>query len=332
MALTHDQITSITRKFFLKNFTQLVFDQNLLQKRLAAKGTKPSSGSTIMQPFLHQGSGGGAYPPYGVHSMANIDQNTAAEFNWKYYNVPIVISRADLLMNDGPEGVFKLMKIKMDAAAMTMSDNLATDMFKITTAAGTDSSIEINSLDTMLNDVADGLSTGLVYGGITKGAATNTFWAGKTSDFGGAGLGPIYSRINSFFMEIADGNILPTIVVMHNVAFGAYINNQQPQQQYMKQSEMDAGFLTATFNGRTVSADLHVSYHAVTDALNRLYVLNEKFIDFVTHSKENNRLEPFQKIVDQNVIAGQVYWAGELTSSDPSRSGVAHNFEAADIT
>lgn len=332
MALTYDQVTAITRKFYMPKFPQLVFDQNLVQKRLAAKGTKPSSGESIQQPVMYQATKGGSYAPYDTFDVSAEDQVTAANFNWKYYEVPITLSRDEILKNKGPEGVKKLMDAKMKLAAMKMSDNLATDMFTLRTT-GSDSEEYIQSLE----NVVDGLSAGSMvkltgtngetFGGINK--ETYTWWAGNSYDGGGNGNGPVYQRLNEAFFSVADGNIQPTLLVMHNNSFGSYMSEQAGQQRYMKQSELDAGFLTAMFNGKTVVADLHVSDDGTTtEESNRVYFLNEDFLDFVVHRDENNRLEPFAKPIDQAVGVAHIMFAGELTCSDPSRQLMLKNFDS----
>lgn len=339
MALTYDDITAITRKYYLPKFPQLAFDQNLLQKRLAAKGTKPSSGESIQQPVMYQNTKGGAYDPYDTFDISAEQQVTAANYNWKYYEVPITISRDELLKNKGPEGVKKLLDAKMKMAAMRMGEWLSEDMFDIATGLGTDSTTKLNALDNMLEDASGtlntngggGLASSLTYGGIEKSA--NTWWAGHVKNGGGNAKGPLYTGLTGVFYDICDGNIQPDLIVGHNNSFATYMKTQQSQQRYEKQSDLDAGFLTATFNGKTFVADLHVSdAGTTTEASNRLYMLNTDFIDFVAHSDENNRLEPFAKPVDQAIGVAHIMWAGELTSSDISRSGVICNFDSLEGT
>jgi len=336
MALTFDQITAITNKYYMPKFPQLVFDQNLLQKKLAAKGTKPSSGESIQQPVMYQMGKGGAYDPFDQFDISAEDQITAANFNWKYYEVPITISRDELLKNQGPEGVKKLLDAKMKLAGLKMGDLLATDMFEVISSPGQDSTTKLNSLEMMLetsagllaSDGGSGIS-GVTYGGIDKLAYP--WWSGNVTT-AASGDGVNYSDMCEPFFEICDGNIQPDMIVMHNTSFGSYMKGEQAQQRYMKQSELDAGFLTATFNGKMVVADLHVQDSAAHATTNRIYMLNTDFIDFVTHKDENNRLEPFAKPVDQAVGIAHIMWAGELTCCDPSRSGVIADFDSSIVT
>jgi hypothetical protein len=334
MALTFDQITAITNKYYMPKFPQLVFDQNLVQKRLAAKGTKPSSGESIKQPIMYQMGKGAFFNPFDTFDISAEDQITAADFNWKYAEVPVTISRDEILKNKGPEGVKKLLDAKMKLAAMKMGEILSDSIFAIGASAGTDSSAATHCFDSICEDAAGNLSaTSQTFGGIDKSDASYSWWAGKTIDQGGAAVGINYIDMCTFFYQIADGSIQPDLICMHNNSFATYMKDQQDQQRYLKQSELDAGFLTASFQGRTLVADLHVSdAGTTTEASNRVYMLNTDFIDFVTHADENNRLEPFAKPVDQAVGVAHIMWAGELTSSDCGRNGAMHNFDSLSAT
>lgn len=333
-ALTYDNITAITRKYWLSKFPQLVYDQSILLKKLAAKGTKPESGASIMQSVMYAGLNGGAYDPFDTFDISGKKIITSAEFNWKYYQVGIVLSRDELLKNAGPEGVKKVMDAKMKMAQLTMTDNLATDLFALGSTGPTDSGTKMHCLDTMLDNVAHSLATPTpyVYGGITRETGKE-WWSGTCRDGGGDAIGATYTNLAKLWGDVVDGAIRPNLMIGHNNSLVAYVRSQQSYQRYIKQDTLDAGFLTAEFNGIPYVADLHVSdAGTTTEASNRVYMLNTDFIDLIVHRDENFRLEPFAKPVDQAVIVGHVMWAGELTSSDPSRSGVYENFDSLDIS
>ncbi len=58
-----------------------------------------------------------------------------------------------------------------------------------------------------------------------------------------------------------------------------------------------------------------------------MLLLNTKYLDVVTHVDENMRLEPFVKKQDQDVWVGYIMWAGNFTTSDPSRQMIIHDFD-----
>jgi len=316
MPLTFDQITAITNELYLPKFPQLFADMNLLQKRCHAKGSKPQGGEQIKQHVFYQQNKGGFYSEYDTFDISAEEQITAAFWSWRFLEIPITLSRSDVLRNAGPPAVKSLMDAKMKGAAIRASQLLAQGFF----GTGNDSTVAINSIDNMVDDGTT-LQASATFGGISK--TDNSWWAGNTHT--GAGAATSYALMSIAEAKVVDGNIRPTIWEMHPETFSAYMRENQPDQRYMKQDEMDAGFRTASFNGRTVVADRYVPDGA--DAANRIYGLNEDFIDLVTHSDENMRLEPFAKPVDQAVIVGHIMWAGNLTSSDPSRHVAIHNFE-----
>ena len=314
MALTYDQITAITDELYLPKFPQMFADRNLLQKRLHAKGTKPQGGDQIKQHVFYQNNKGGFYGEFDTFDISAEDQITAAYWSWRYMEVPITLSRADVLRNSGAPAIKSLMDSKMKGAAIRASQLLATSMF----ASGTDSSLGLNSLDHMCDDGSGTLlSTNATYGGIDK--STYTWWDGNTVDQSGGSKPVTYDMLSDAEAVVLDGDIRPTIWMMTPLVFNAYVQDQQSQQRFMKQSDMDAGFVTAMMNGITVSQDRYCPGALAAATTNRIYGLNEEFIDLVTHANENMRLEPFAKPVDQAVIVGHIMWAGNLTSSDPSR-------------
>jgi hypothetical protein len=320
MALTYDQITAITNELYLPMFPQLFADRNILQKRLHAKGTKPQGGEQIKQHVFYQQSKGGFYAEYDTFDISAEDQITAAFWPWKYLEVPITLSRADVLRNAGAPAVKSLMDAKMKGAAIRASQLLATSMFSLT---GVDSSLGLNSLDNMCTTNSEQLSTGTaVYGGIDR-STPYTWWDGNTLDPGDIDID--YAVLSDAEALVLDGDIRPTIWMLGPNSFNSYMKAEQADQRYMKQSDMDTGFVTAQFNGRVIAQDRYVSDPATGTSASRAYGLNEEFLDMVTHANENMRLEPFAKPVDQAVIVGHIMWAGNLVSCDPSRHVVIHD-------
>jgi len=332
MALTYDQISSITKKYYMPTFPQLVYDTSWALKKLSADGTKVSGGEKILQTLMYAGGNGGFYDPYDEFNISGVDQATAAEFNWKYLHEPIVISRDEQLKNSGPEAVKKLLDAKVKMAALKAQEDLSDALFAITTASGSDSSTALNSLDNMLNNAANTLATGVTYGGILK--STYTWWAGNVVSLGGNAHGPCFNNMTKIEAACADGNIRPKLCIMSNNAYFSYLKSLQAEQRFIAPSEAaKAGFQSIMYNGMEVVMDAHVSdADTTTEASNRIYMLNTDFVDLVTHKDENMRFEPFAKPVNQAVSVAYTMWAGELTCSDPSRSAVGYNFDSIVVT
>jgi len=310
----------------MPKFPQLCFDANPLLMKLWKGGSKVQSGRTITQPVMYQYTKGGSYSPYDTHDVSAEDQITAAEWYWKYYEWPITVSRDEILKNDGPDGVKSLLDAKVKLARMAATDKLATDLLAIT-SCGNDTSEGLNSLENMISDGTYPTDVATNFGSISKDSYS--WWRGKVYSPGGATYGPVYANLNKAWFTVADGNVLPDFMVGHNNSVNSFMNSQQAYQRYIKVDTLASGFLAVEFNGVPFFADLHVSdAGTTTEASNRIYFINSEFTDLVSHAKENMRFKPFATPVDQNVDVGHIYWAGELISSDPSRSLTFYNFDS----
>jgi len=324
MALV-DQINAVTNAVYLSKLPQLFAGRNILESRQHKRGSKPQGGERIKQHIMYQNTKGDFYREYDKFDTSAEEQLTAAFWDWSFLNIPITLSRADQLRNAGAPAVKSLMDAKMKGAVIRGSQLKAQAFF----GTGIDSSKAPNSIDNMLDDAAGTLSGTSIYGTIDRavGQPGNAFWQGVQLD--GSGTAVLdYDLLSSAQALVHDGDISPTIWMMHNQAFHIYMKSQQSFQRYLKQSEMDSGFLTAEFNGRPIIADTFVPFDDAVPATNRIYGINEEFLDMVTHSAENMRFEPFAKPVDQAAIVAHIMWAGGNTSSDPSRHVVIHNWDA----
>ena len=325
MALTFDQISAITDAYYMPKFPELVFDKNIIMSRLWRKGSKISSGEFFKQPVMYQATKGGAYSPYEVFDVSAEDQVTAARFDLKYYEVPITVSRDEILKNDGPEGVKKLMDAKMKLAGMRMSDLIATDLWSITS---TDSSKEISSIPHMVDDASHTLTASATYGGIDR--STYSWWQGTLTDHGGGAITALSSELSpamsTAWFDIADGDEHPTLIVADPAFLDAYWKDARPDKRFLDEKMLSMGWTAMQFNGIPFVGDRHCPSYSATPALNAIYFLDEDYMDFASHSKENMRLEPFAKPIDQNVSVAHIYYAGNMTCSYPARSGALHNF------
>jgi len=311
-----DQITAITNDVFLPTLPDLVFDQNVFWKMASKGGTKVQGGAAIRQPVLYQFSKDGAYFDYEKASTAAEDQVTSAEFPWKLYRQRIVISDPELHRNDGPEAIHRLLKAKMMGAANAIRDALGTDLF--VTSYG-DSVRNINSLPNVLGDStfpASPLPT--IAGGIDK--ATYTFWRGTNYDYAGNTLGE-YDEMATAWWQIVDGDIKPNLILSHTTPVRVHqieaAGSGHTADRYVNTNDLKSGFTTYSFQGVPWVTDLHCS-------TTELYMLNMNFLDLVSHANRNFTMRKFQQPDDQDVNIGFIYWMGNLTVSDPSRSGIMY--------
>lgn len=311
-----DQITAITNDVFLPGLPDLVFDQNVFFQMAHKAGSRPQGGAAIRQPVLYQFSKDGAYFDYDPASTAAEDQVTSAEFPWKLYRQRVVISEPELHRNDGPEAIHRLLKAKMKGAASAIRDSLGTDLF-VTTYG--DSVKQINSLPNVLGD-GTFPSTPTISGGIDKN--TQTFWQGTNFDYTTATLGLNDDMLDAWY-AVVDGTHTPNLILSHPTALKEHhkeIGVTNKVEQYVNTEKMNSGFVTYTFQGKPWVTDLHCP----TGADGLLFMLDMEFIDFVSHKNRNFTMRKFQQPDDQDVNIAFIYWMGNLTASDPSRSVIMY--------
>jgi hypothetical protein len=313
---TFDQVSAITNDFYMPKFPENVFKTRFVLMKLWKKGTKVSSGNKIRQPLVYQKGNGGAFNPRAQFNIAAKDQITAAQFNWKHYYVPISIFDDELLVNDGPAGVRKLLDAKMKVAKNQIADDISTDMFKTSTSYYGDSDIQINSVVGACGN-ASYPDSNITYGGIQK-TSGNSFWHGNVTNQGGA---LTLAAMETMFLNCSKYGDTPDLITCASNQVENIYSLQASNQRYLDQKVMDLGFVAYTFKGVPVVPDEHVTS-------TEIYFLNTDYLDLVSHRKQNMRFEKFQKPIDQAAAVAKIFWMGNLTCSDCRRQGVIYGVTA----
>jgi hypothetical protein len=314
-----DQLTAITNKHFMPTLPDLVFDANPLLK-LIPKRTAPG-GDKIAQPLLYQFTKDGAYFDYAKGSTDAEDQITDAFYPWKNYRQRIVISIPEIRRNSGPEALFNLLKTKMQGASTAIKDAIVVDAYLNTSI---DTSAGVNSIPNILGDGT--FPTDTTSGGIDKSLASGAFFRGKTKDHGANLLG-LHSEMLDLWYSIIDGDDIPNMIISHPTPVQNHqeeaTSGGQALSRFVNTNEMKSGFTTITFQGQPWYMDRHLAA-APGDGIAGMFMLNTKYWSLVEMKNERFRFSGFMTPTNQNVQIGWIYWMGNFTSSDPSRSGMMH--------
>ena len=322
MALTYNQLDAITDAFYMRDIQQTWADQNLVTKRLHKGGTKSQGGERIKQPVFYNFSKGDWFGEYDQFDISSEERITAAYWDWKQMEVPLVMSRLEQLKNNNPRAIHSLMEQITKGAKIRAGQLMSQAVF----SANGDSATAIGGLQNMLSPA------GRTLGGIASTSTTYSWWqpvskpgaATAIWSLGGTGY-CTYENLNIITGAAHDGNISVDLVCLGPRAYHYYLQDAHAVQRLIHKSAAEQGFMTAEVNGIEIVADRHIT-ESNTEASNYGYCLNTDFIDLVSHTDENFRREPWSKPIDQNVIVSHLYWAGNLTTSDPSRSVMFTNF------
>jgi len=306
MALTYDQISAVTHNKFIPKLVDNIFDSDPLLKRAKDKGwyTSVDGGLDINQPLLYAANtAGGSYNPTDTLDTSDNDQMTAATYPWKYYYANITITRADELKNSGDSQILNFVKQKTMAAELTMKDNLQTGLYSDGSTASD------------IAGLAQVVSASNTVGGIAQG--TYSWWQSQVDTSSTLTLAILQSMYNTLTI---DGSS-PSVIMATRANYNRYYALLQPQQRFMDAETAKGGFQSLMFNGAPF-----ISGSKVT--ANGIYMLNEQFINFYYHPKEDFRFEEFIKPTNQNVKTAKIYWAGNFGTSNARQLGIFNSLTA----
>lgn len=294
MALTYDQISAITQKKWIPKMYDNIFDSNPLLYRLKKNSYKKLDGGTsIMVPLNYaQNSASGWYAGADTLSITDNDVITSAEYSWKQLYASIVIKRDDELKNSGDAAILNFVKQKVEISEKTMADLLGTSLFN----AGTDAKA-IGGLRLIVNTTS-------TVGGISQ--TTYSWWAGQVDSTTTVLTIP---ALQTQFTAASVDSMVPSVVVGSRANYNRYYHLLQPQQRFMDEKMAKGGFESLMFNSKPFIHDSHVP-------ANHVFMLNENNLHLCVHKQEDMRFSPFQKSINQNVKIAQIFWMGNLASSN----------------
>ena len=298
MALTFDQITSITERKFLPKLVDNVFNSNVLLKKLKATEKLQSGGTQILQPLIYdEVSASGWYQ--GAETLDTTDNElfTAAAFDWAQAYANISISRLDELKNSGDQAVLNFVKSKMMIAEKTLSKKLSTAVYNDGSSAK-----QIQGLRLML-------STSNTYGGISQ--SDYSFWAANIDS---STTTLTLASLQSVYGDCGEGTEYPNLMVCDQDLWDLYKALLSPQQRFASSDSADGGFRSLLFNSTPVFVDASApSGHMI--------FLNMNYLDWMPHKDENMRIQPWASPINQNVKSSKIFWAGGMASSNNRRHG-----------
>ena len=272
MALSIGQLAAITKSHIVPKAVEQIFSSNPLFYRMREKGIKYDGSLSIKQPLIHTATGSvTAYSGYDILPTAPTDQITAAEFSWRQYAATVTISGEEELKNSGKEGILNLLDLKKDIAALSLEDQLGTDLQGANTGGKS-----IDGLGLVL-------STTSTYGGIAT--ADMASWKAKVPTLGTAGTMTKY-EFQKAMGQCTVGNDKPSIAITRQSVYDKLWSLWEGQQRF-ESTKADAGFTTMKINGLDVVVDSHVSGTDGGTQDNYLQFLNERYLHMFIHKDYN---------------------------------------------
>lgn len=294
MALTYDQVTAISEKYFLPKLYDNIFDSNPLLKRMKSKSYKKvPGGERIMVPLNYaQMTSAGWYAGSETLDTSDNQNISAAQYLWKQLYVNITILRNEELRNSGDTQVVDLVKSKMQIAQKTMADLLGTGLY----SDGTDSDA--------IQGLRDIVATDQTVGGISQ--TDNSWWRGQVDS---TTTTLSMAAVQSQFTAATVDNETPSVIVSTRSNYDRYYALLQPQQRFMDNETAKGGFTSLMFNMAPWIPDSHCP-------ASHIFGINEGNIFLFAHTDEDMRMSPFVTPPNQNLKTAKLLWFGALGSSN----------------
>lgn len=294
MALSYDQISAITEKYYVPKLEDNIFDSNPYLRRIRQKSmVKIDGGTSVMVPLEYAANGaGGWYSGADTLDTSDTDVITSAEFQWKQIYQNISIKRSDELKNSGDAAKLNFVKSKMRNAEKSMLDDIGTGLY----SSGTDAK-SIVGLRVFCG-------TSNTVGGISQ--SDYSWWQSNVdSTTTTLSMSALQTQYNAAVVD----NMAPTVGLAGRAVFNIYYSLLQPQQRFTDSDTAKGGFSSLMFNGLPVIADSHCP-------ANHWFFINEDVVKLYVHRDEDMRFEPFQKPLDQNVQVAKIYSMMAFTSGN----------------
>jgi len=237
---------------------------------------------------------------------------TAAFFNWKQGSVSVSVHGRELRSNKGASRITNLQQEKINQAALSLADIVATGAFSDGTGT---SSKQLTGLAAM-HETTPGTTA---YASVGTGnsnwqnqvqtsvgaAATNllpklrTLYNDCKQGKSGAGSAPDYGVTTQAVHEALEAVLFPMVRYTPNPAGGA-----------------DAGIGTLLYKGTRIDWDDYCTS-------GELHLLNSNHIVFFVHADANFAMseEGFQRPVNQDALLTQILFQGNLATNNRRKGG-----------
>jgi hypothetical protein len=293
-----------------------VSKNNALLSLLKAKGKiRPVSGGRLIYEELSfaENSNGGWYSGYDTLPVAAQDVITAAEFSYKQYAVPVIISGLEQLQNAGQEAILDLLEQRLAVAESTMANGISVGLYSDGTGSGG------KQLTGLAAAVPTDPTTG-TYGGINR--ATWSFWRSQVEDMAAtATTATIQAAMNTLWAKCVRGADRPNLITAGNTIWATFMGSLQPIQRFTDTEMANLGFENVKFMGAPVVLDGGIGG---AETATSMHFLNTNYLHFRPH-KDRNMVAlkgGARTAINQDAEVSILAFAGNLTCSGAQFQGL----------
>lgn len=331
-----DELNTSTKKLVTPGLTDNVFknDPTLAYFRANNLEKYPGSNATIQENLVYATLNGAAYSPGQTFNIDRRQTTTGATFGIKHYYVNVTEFKENVqIFNKGPEAVFRIIDADLQNAALTMSAILAIAVYNEGQSAAR--TLQLNGLAEILNDGSTNSWTGAAYatyGTLTRGGTIGSALNSPMTSPAAQVSGPItYKILEEGYNSVVIGDEYPNLLVTTNLGM-SYIKEKFQPQWRVETQDPKIGFNGIRFNQAMIMQSQYApGTLGVNDATlgnylaaggETLFMLNTKYFRFwVTDDPEFGfGFSGFKPAQDSTTIAGQYFYAGNITAQAPRLS------------
>ncbi len=297
MALTLDEIQSLTQDFWYKKAYDNYFKSNVLMYRLLKNGKTASGGEKIRIPIWYGKPVGGAFGENSTFDTTRRDQHNAARYDWAYYYEPTTYGMKDKVQNTGPQAQVDIVMSKLNMMQKAIRDKMADDIYDSLSQGATK---PLTGIQSMINS-----TSATKYGGIAENDIPEWKPGAVTTTTESLTL-PVMRKMKRD-AKVGDANDdRPSIYITTDTLRDSYEALLQPQKRFNDDNLASAGFDNLLFDGRRP---------VVGDGKcpsGFMFGLNENYLDMQSHSDFKFHHEPWMRPTNQYLFTMQVIWVGNL--------------------
>ena len=323
MSLNLSELQAMTDYYIEKEQpTDIYFTSNVLLFKLLTMGKTYPGGKKIQVNLEYDMTHTGAYGPKSELPISKKEILNAAFFEYAAYYATLTMDMDDDLINNGDMAIVNIVKSKLQNAEKSIRKGMARQVYgqrsALITAGSDPNARPFTGLGDMFN-IADNAFTGgantVEYGEIAENDM-NLWKPNLVTD----------EKVMSFkFMQelrreasIDNGNDgKPDLYITTQVLQDAFERTLQVQARYSDQKLLDVGFDNILFKGAPVVDDDILEDSSRFSGGNRVYGLNTKYLDVLTHTKRNfTRPEWKSPIRQPDTATANIRWAGNLVCTN----------------
>lgn len=315
MSITKTQLQSITHDLVLAAIADGVFNSSAGFRKFYSERDKLDGGTKIAHPVIISGqeddTTGGWY--FGAEELNDTEKDdlTRAEVSWKQIYETVLVSQADINMNNGKSQILRLLTSKVKIAEKRMKSRLAKGVFN-------DGTVPKAFIGLQAIIKATGDYAGLAIGDI-KDEDGNDAWKAYVNDITAVASGALTEK----HMQVTLGRATqdedrPTWAVMKQNVYDELWSLLKEHQRILADDSSFSGAghdqrKVLVYNGIPHLIDSHMKAQSI-------YYINGEYTKLAVHVNEDLKAQKFSQLESVNAVKERMLLMGNLLCWNRNRN------------